>query len=462
MKKLLAFLLAFAIFAAACGDDGDSPADGADVDTTDETPTDDGDEPTDDGGDDPLDDPLDEPVDELTASFRGVTEDSITIGIAAIDTEALLDFGYDLGNVPLEPLLQSWADTLNENGGVLGRSIEFEIDIFLPIGDLPSQEICLRQMEDEEVFVVIGQFLANNPLCITEQYGHPYVGHFGETPERQERSEGRFFATEISQMPQRIGGVTRMIEDGDLDGKAVALSWQNQADRVYAEGVRPILEAAGVNIVVEIEVGETSEDQVANDADWDIAIERAKSEGTEVLLHLSGITGPLDAMGRAEERDITLAFTNGQAADGTTVVSQSTSPDYVRENSFAVTTYKPSAEVGLADPGVIQCLDEYEAWGGAMDELEMDNDDFVNGIVNWCRIFRLTVAILEAAGPELTPETFITGGESLGPIVLPAMPEGSVTPDKHSAGSELIRYVYDTELGQYVATGDPFLGAFDQ
>lgn len=470
MKKLLALLFAFSLLAAACGDDAESDVsgdddggstvegdgdDGSDGDGTANDGTGDGDG---DGGDGTGDD-SGEPVD-LTASFRGVTEETITIGVAAIDTEALLDFGFDLGNVPLEPLLQSWADTLNDNGGIHGRSVQFVHDIFLPIGDAEQAESCLIMMEDEEVFVVMGQMLGENPLCITETYGHPYVGHFGETPERQERSEGRFFATEISQLPQRIGGVTRMIEDGDFEGKAVAVTWQASADRVYADGVLPILADAGVNVVSEIEVGDTTEDTLANQAAWDRVIERIKSDGADLILHLSGIVGPLDAVGRAAGTDIEIAFTNGQAADGTTVVSRSTSPDEVRENSFAVTTYKPAADVALADEGVQQCLAEYEAWGGDMDELEMDNHDFVNGIVNWCRVFRLTTAILEAAGPDLTPESFVAGGESLGDIVLPAMPDGSVRPDKHSAGSQLIRYVYDTELGQYVPIGEPFLGAF--
>ena len=43
-------------------------------------------------------------------------------------------------------------------------------------------------------------------LCITQTYGHPYVGHFGETPERQEKSGGLLFAAEIAQVDQRGGG----------------------------------------------------------------------------------------------------------------------------------------------------------------------------------------------------------------------------------------------------------------
>ena len=64
-----------------------------------------------------------------------------------------------------------------------------------------------------------------------------------------------------------------------------------------------------------------------------------------------------------------------------------------------------------------------------------------------CAAFALTVKILEAAGPDLTPESFITGGESLGNFVLPWIGEASITPDKHSAGSNVQRYVFFPDDG---------------
>ena len=67
----------------------------------------------------------------------------------------------------------------------------------------------------------------------------------------------------------------------------------------------------------------------------------------------------------------------------------------------------------------------------------------------------MTVAILAAAGGDITPETFRLAGEGLGTFTLPAMGEVTLGPDKHSAGATLSRYVFDPEADSYVKTGDP-------
>ena len=189
-------------------------------------------------------------------------------------------------------------------------------------------------MQDQEIFVVIGQFLQDNMLCITEIHGHPYVGHFGETPSRQEASQGLMFATEIAQLDQRRGGVRAMIEAGDLEGKAVAVTWQDPVDVVYAEGVMPLLTDAGINVVAEIEVGAQSSDVVANEAAWDTVMLRIDDLGADLILNLSDIGPVLNAVERSGV-EIEVAHTNGQAADGPTILEELIASDEVLSRSFA-------------------------------------------------------------------------------------------------------------------------------
>jgi hypothetical protein len=378
--------------------------------------------------------------------------------VAYIDAQRINDlFNIDIGITPVEEMHIAWAAALNERGGVNGRDVVVESGAFLPGGAAESDAICLEFMEDKEIFVVIGQFLQDNALCITEGHGHPYVGHFGETPERQRRSGGLFFGLEINQVSQRVGGTQAMIEDGVFDDKRVAVVWQDPADAQYAEAVLPVLADAGVNVVEEVEVGAASTDDIDNDAKWDITIERFASSDIDIILNLSGIVGVLDAVGRAEFV-VEIAHTNGQTADGTTVIEESTSPDAVRERSFAATTFKPNAEESLGDPEVQRCIAEFEA---AFPDIEPDltNSDWINGFTNQCRALAFTILVLETAGGNITPNTFVSAAEGLGKFTLPAMPEASIGPDKHSAGSTLIRYVYSVEDEQYVRSGEPFVGA---
>ena len=253
-------LIVVALVAAACGgndDDGsavtaelaeaqeqtaepaEAPAE-APAEESGEAPTEEAaDEPAEESGEQPADESAEEPAETpaeptpeptpvvLTASYQGVTESEIGIGVAAIDPVQINEmFGIDIGIFPVHDLYAALSADLNERGGIHGRNVVVHVVSFLPIGTTDSERVCTELIEDEKVFVVIGQFLEDNALCITELHGHPYVGHFGENAERQERSNGLFFATEMKQTRQRVGGTTEMIRAGDFDGHRVGIYYE--------------------------------------------------------------------------------------------------------------------------------------------------------------------------------------------------------------------------------------------
>ncbi len=62
---------------------------------------------------------------EPTATATGVTEDTIKLGFAYADLEALADQGFvDLDHGPYEDIMGVLVDDLNANGGVGGRQVE--------------------------------------------------------------------------------------------------------------------------------------------------------------------------------------------------------------------------------------------------------------------------------------------------------------------------------------------------
>lgn len=303
------------------------------------------------------------------------------------------------------------------------------------------------------MFVVIGQFLEDNALCITELHGHPYVGHFGENTERQERSNGLFFATEMKQTRMRVGGTAEMIRAGDLDGHNVGIYYEAPPDKEYADAVQPMLEDAGINVVGVYSPGSLGTDTVQNEQNTDNISTRMEADGVDLILNLSNVYGIIGSVQRIGW-DVRIAHTNGQAADRLTIADDQGLEDEYMARTFAVTTNKPTSEEALANPGVQQCLAIFE--GSSSDEpLDLTNDDIVNGITNHCRAFALTVKILEAAGGNITPETFRAAAEGLGTFDLPAMINASITADKHSAGSLVRRYEYFPEVRTYLPVGDP-------
>ncbi len=456
MKRLVAALLALVLVASACGDDETSDDAGATTTTT--TPDAEPDPGADTGETDDTDDTgeTDEPPVEdvpLFSSYQGVSETEIHFGVAAIDAEALIPFGVDLGTAPVEEMYGAWTQAQNDRGGVLGRNLVPHTRLFLPIGTAPSDEICAEFAEDLEVFAVTGQFLADNPLCVTELYGLPYIGHFGLNEERDEKSEGRFIATEMANSAQRYGGVAEMIAQGDLDGKKVALWWENPVDVAFADLVRPLLEASDIEIVTEVEVGDFGQDQIAADNAEDQRMERVISSGADFILSLGNINPPTEAAERANFSG-TIGFTNGQVADQIVFPEAELSEtSTLPERTFGITTDKPTPEEALADEGVQQCIDEYNA---VYDEpIDLESKTTIQALVNNCRAFRLMVLIFETAGVDLNPDSFVEAAESLGTFSLPAMPVATLGPDNHAAGSQIRRYEYDASVGYHLPVGDP-------
>ncbi len=394
-----------------------------------------------------------EPV-VLTASYQGVTETEIAIGVAAIDPAQIKElFGIDLGVFSVENLYQAMADDLNQRGGIHGRSVVTHVSAFLPIGATDSERVCTELLGDRKVFVVIGQFLEDNALCITELNGHPYVGHFGENAERQARSNGLLFATEMEQTRQRVGGTTEMIRAGDFDGYNVGIYYEADPDKAYVDAVRPLLEEAGINVVGDYSPGSPTTDTVANETATDTVLQRMKADGVDLILNVSNVFGIIASVQRIGW-EVPIAITNGQAADRLSAPDDMGLEDETLARTFAVTTDKPVRETALADPGVQACIDAYDERFGD-EPLDLDDTDVVNGITNHCRAFALTVKILEAAGGDITPESFRDAAEGLGTFDLPAMTNASLSPDKHSAGSLVRRYEYFPAERTWLPVGNP-------
>lgn len=452
MKRVLVAIFALALLAGACGDDSSGLGDDASTTTqaVDDPPVDDPEGPEIPPAED--DDPPAEEI-ALFASHPGVSETEIGFGVAAIDAEALIPFGFDLGVAPVEEMYVAWSDAQNERGGVLGRDLVPHTRLFLPIGTAASDAICAEFAGDLELFTVIGQFLGDAPLCITQLNGLPYIGHFGLNASRDEASEGRFVATEMANSAQRYGGVAEMIAQGDIVGKKVALWWDNPTDAEFADLVRPLLVDAGIEIVAELEVGDFGQDQVAADNAGDQRMERVIASGADFVLALSNITPVTEAADRGNFTGV-IGFTNGQAADQYIFPEANLGEgSTVPERTFAITTNKPTPEEALADPGVQQCLEEYNA---AYEEpIDLESKETVGALTNHCRAFRLMVLIFESAGIDLNPDSFVTGAEALGTFDLPAMADASLGPDNHAAGSRIRRYEYEASVGFHLPVGDP-------
>lgn len=461
----LVTLVVLSLIAAACGDDSDSD-DGAAVgdgsDAVESDASDDGGSgsDSDDGGSDTdtNDDgdaaTTDEPV-ELTASYRGVTEDSIKVGVAAIDFEALQAFAVEIDGFPSEIWAPAWAQAFNDRGGAHGRMMETVVSTFLPVGTEEVDATCAELTQDEEVFVVFGAMLGDSPLCVTELNETPYVGMFGLTDERLERSIAPFFASEMAADAQRENSLRALIDEGTFDGVKLGVWWEVADDPVAENVVLPLLDEAGVDVVETVVLGDFGDDTAASEASADTLFAALAGAQADMYLNISGLV----SFNRAVDRNspgVPFVLLNGQVTNSAIVSTSGYDPD-VLADAIAVTAAKPTGAEWRENPGWQQCVAEIEAYDPESIDIDDIDDSVAEGIGQACQGFRLLEHLLVNADPNLTPEAMVEVADATGEFLLPGMAGGSLGPGKYSVGDAVRYYTYDPEQQIMVPEGDPIV-----
>ena len=80
-------------------------------------------------------------------------------------------------------------------------------------------------------------------------------------------------------------------------------------------------------------------------------------------------------------------------------------------------------------------------------EVPEGEPDWFGNILPFCATLRLFELAANAAGPELTHESFLAGAESLGEIEIPGQVFASMGPGKYDAADAIRLTVFDASVG---------------
>lgn len=406
------------------------------------------------GSDGTDEEPEPEPV-VLTDSWTGVTAETIKVGVAGIDFARLQEFGVEIEGIATDIWAPAWADAFNRRGGALGRMMEVHVRNFLPIGSVESDAVCAELTEDEEVFVVLGAMLGDNPLCVTQLHETPYVGLFGLTAERAEKSIAPFLASEMAADLQRGNSTRTLIRDGTFDGVELAVFWEIADEPVADDVVLPMLEEAGVDVVVTGTLLDYAGDVPASEAAIDVIFQNFDAAGADMYLNISGLV----SFNRAIDRNrpgVPFVLLNGQLTNSAIVATSGYDPD-ILVDAIGITASKPTLEEWLATDEWHVCVDEINAYAPGTIEVESLPESLVEGIGQACQGFRLLEHLLIAAGPDLTPDALVAAADATGELRLPGMIAGSLGPGKYSVGDVVRYYTYDIDNTLMVPDGDPIV-----
>ena len=104
----------------------------------------------------------------VRADDSAVTKDQVKVGISYVDLAPVRQLGIKRDHGDYQKAYQTVIDDINAHGGVNSRKIVPVYAAVNPIGTDPAQQACIKLTEDQKVFVAIGQFQNDAPLCYVE------------------------------------------------------------------------------------------------------------------------------------------------------------------------------------------------------------------------------------------------------------------------------------------------------
>lgn len=396
------------------------------------------------------------------ASFRGVTADTIKVGVAVADFDALHAAGLPNYQGDVDVAFQTFFDLINASGGIHGRMIEPVYAPFDFLSPISQDEACVKFAEDEEVFIVLYGLLAENNLCLTERYATMVMTFVYQSDELRERSGDTLWlqleATEEARA-EILGSV--VAERGLLEGRNIGIfANRNIGGEVPATSLQTAL--AGLGYESEIYLVEAPPgDELAGDAEIEVLAERMNVEGVDFLFNLIGGGTYTEDLAAAGFRPVNTAFTN---LDPDTEASRDPS---LLEGAFTVDSVNDDTvweDPDFRETCIAPILDANPDLTEEFSYLP-DADQQAAGEKNWlvstrvaCNQTMLLKLIAEIAGADLTNDTFRSAVDELGPVDLHGYGEAHFRSDgKWDGLDEFYLQRFNVETGETEVVGDPIV-----
>ncbi len=438
-RPALAVLTALCLLAAACGDDADETA--APTSTAADTTTTGAAEP------DEAATTTTEPV-ELTASFRGVTPETIKVGILTYDFDGLAALGVNFGLSNAGDLYLAAIESVNDRGGVHGRMLEPVLKEFLPVqGTAPVDAVCVELTEDEMVFVVIGTTLQEQILCFTELNETAAIVTSGITEERQAKAKAPY-ATVVDTAEGRAARFAEIMEaTGVFDDATVGVTGAVDVSLTGYESVLEALRGIGIDPIEGL-IGGNADDLSASAREQALIYQRMDDAGVDVTVSTSGV--PLTIANAIDAGYESPQWVLSTAMSGRGLTDAGVPHEYL-DGALAVMNTPigtPDQPDMADDPLVAGCVDDLVARSGheVFYDLDAEVNDLAQALGACANVAILEQALLNA-GPVLTNDSLQAGLEAIGPIDLPGYTDASLGPGDMGAVKGLTLVEFDAATG---------------
>ncbi len=366
---------------------------------------------------------------KLTASARGVTADTIKIGLSFPDLEALAKTGLiKVDNGDYEAVGKALVDDINKQGGINGRKLELSIGKYGVLAATDQLAACTKLTEDDQVFAILGGFIADNNLCAIQQHSTMEIFGYGAGFNQIVLAKARapFVTFEASDERSTKALVKLADEQGRLKGKTIGVYGTLSASKPLIDLTVKELKDAGYTVKdTAINDAPATDAQAFNGQDKVIG-QRFKDEGIDTVFVQVTVPpgGNWDAIDYHPEMysPQTSLVTSGSFTNG-----------YDKFPLVAGLAASADDTLGFNTPVMRHCRDVWKQATGQdiktpTEEQKEGKSSGFAAMSGTCSALQIFVAAAKAAGPNLTYETWQKALESLGKLELPAAPVASFSP----------------------------------
>ena len=227
----------------------------------------------------------------LKASAPGVTADKISV--VAIEPalqpgQSPQGYRFNLGDEV--DMLKTFAEMINQCGGINGRQIDLNVIQAQGAGDQATtlanaQADCIKATEDYKAFIVIAWAAFAAAPCITDDHKTLLLSGLATQAEYLKTAQGRnILFGETNEVAQYQAPMLDLIKSGKLKGKKVAVlypTFTTGVDLVKAN-VIDLLKSKGVNVVQAEALTPDPSGDISSQ--YPLVVGRLKSNGVDTVI----------------------------------------------------------------------------------------------------------------------------------------------------------------------------------
>lgn len=386
---------------------------------------------------------------ELQASDRGVTAESIKVGIMLLNVAGASDFGVKIEGADPEAqrvAWDAWIGETNDRGGILGRTIDPYFREYDILSEDDMRAACLAATQDEKVFAVLDAAALSYPsaLCITEENDTPFysLGSNGMPVGAYERAKGLMFTAFESGVRAMANYVGQLHEGGYLTGKTIGILMTASpgAKETVDAGAVQTLQSLGYAVDYTYEL---SPDLNTSASQIPLAVQQMQSRGVDAVLLLTAGLNASQFVQNAEKRAYFPSYFVSDWGTGYSDTYVSNMPQSFEGNIVITSNRTGEFRQDRPEPAPdADCRERYERHSGT--QLDRSTIDY-NFSLRGCMLWDIFEASAAKAGTNLTRRGLVDATQQLGPVPTPTFGGGSFGPGKFDAADQwrAAQFIYD-------------------